>query len=101
MSQATSQPRYVIADGESESLWSHIIASETGDGEARDCHFVFDTETNELITARFERNGGLSLMSKTPFFDLEDSLLNANADALENPTAYGLRRSDTMPAWAI
>lgn len=93
--------RYVIADNPG-SLWGHIFR----DGEPEIMtRFVFDLEDRRLVAGGYQ--GGYSQsgpwwadMSAEMLADLQDSLVNANPDALDNPEYWGLLSSDELPEWA-
>jgi hypothetical protein len=90
-------PRYVIADPDSGNGWGHIF-SENGTERERMTRFVFDTETASLIHVDVDHMG-LATATEVETSDLEDSLKNANSEALEAPEAWGLIGADTLPVW--
>jgi hypothetical protein len=90
-------PRYIIADPASGHGWGHIF-SENGAERERMTRFVFDTETTSLIHVDVDHTG-LATATDGEIADLEDSLKNANSEALEAPEAWGLIGADTLPAW--
>lgn len=40
------------------------------------------------------------LPTRIEFDDVEDSIVNANADVFDDPAEYGLELTDDLPAWA-
>jgi len=83
--------RYVISEG-----WSHIFSL----GE-RDTRWVYDRETERLVHLQiFYGVGGFRSAPSEAYPDVEDSLKNANPEALDHPEEEGLQVSDTLPAWA-
>ena len=94
------EPRYVVADPEIEGAgWTHIFQEGRRDVE-RDVRFVWDREDEEIVSLFVKRTGGWQEASEDEVSDLEDSLANANAAALENPQAWGLLTTDRLPDWA-
>ncbi|NDV50166.1 hypothetical protein [Salipiger sp. PrR003] len=89
---------YIIADGP-DNLWTHLF-SEDGGLVARDCRFAFDLVANEIVAMEIDLNGEWIEAGKNSVWDLEDSLKEANADALDNPAACDLIASDELPDWA-
>lgn len=90
------QKRYVIAD-EPGSLWGHLF-DETG--RETMTRFVFDREQNALVALQVRLDGGWENGSDAMIADLEDSLVNANPDALTDPGYWGLVTADEHPSWA-
>lgn len=89
--------RYLVAD-EPSSLWGHIF-----DGRREVMtRFVFDQSDLKLLAAqiKWDANGGWSDANAVELADLEDSLVNANEDALDDPANYGLLVADDLPDWA-
>lgn len=90
--------RYIIADADSK-YWGHLF-EEDGKTVERTCSFVFDNDELQLHSMRIQRDQDWGLPTRDDMADLEDSLLNANPWALDNPKSYGLRASDEIPDWA-
>lgn len=93
--------RYVIA-GTPGGLWGHIF--DNAEGEVM-TQFVYDTQERKLVAAKIvggQSEGGPWWTDASPVMvaDLEDSLVNANEDALDNPGDWGLAVSDELPDWA-
>lgn len=91
-------PRYIIADPALGNGWGHIF-SENGVERERITRFVFDTDANSLIHVDIQRAAGERAANAAEIADLEDSLKNANSDALDDPDSWGLIASDALPAW--
>lgn len=96
--------RYIIADDEG-SLWGHLFegdTSESGKQIERTCRFVFDTQTDKLVAAGIMGKNGSDFdpATKDECADLEESLIDANPDALTQPEQWGLRCARELPAWA-
>lgn len=82
--------RYLIAQS-----WGHIFE---GFGE-REVRFVFDRKTGLLVSA--DINCGVwQPASRIQRQDVQDSLVNANPEALDRPVEYGLIEADEPPEWA-
>lgn len=91
--------RYVITD---DLQWGHIF--EGGTSETM-CLFAFDRQENRLVAGMVPGGFGAegqwwTPMSARMLADLEDSLVNANPDALSNPDDWGLSETDDLPEWA-
>lgn len=86
--------RYVIADN-----WSHFI-EENGKRPERDIRWVFDTEENEISHLEIFRNRAWDTASRSDFANVEDHIMNANPDVLDNPDGWGAHASDDLPEWA-
>lgn len=95
----TEAAGYVATDPEGGTTWSHIF-DEDGDEIRRECHFVFDCASNEVIAMRIQRDHGWDDASRSEIEDLEESLKDANHEALEQPHSWGLRRLVAAPEWA-
>lgn len=94
------EPRYVVADPEVEgSGWTHIFREGRRDVE-RDVRFVWDREKEEVVSLFVKRGGAWQNGSKDEIADLEDSLANANEEAIENPGGWGLQEMMRLPDWA-
>ncbi len=90
--------RYVIADADA-MYWGHLF-DEDGKEVERMCSFVYDTENEQLFSMRVQRDRDWELPTRDEMNDLEDSLKNANPEALDNPASFDLRTSDELPDWA-
>lgn len=96
--------RYVIADPDQGAGWGHIFEEvhENGKKKARErmLRFVFDLESEAL--AHLDVQWGQKWIEGSRFDreDVEDSLKNANPEALEDPEDWGLIASDELPDWA-
>ena len=90
--------QYLIADA--PSGWAHIFA---GFGEFV-VRFVFDRKLQSIIAMQLSASGGGSWRNATPdqIADVEDSVKNANVEAIADPygSGYGLIAADDLPAWA-
>ena len=90
--------RYTIAD-ENHDLWGHLFDEDDGVIE-RHCRFVYDNEEEELARADIRVDHRWIRAGRHSLNDLEDSLKDANPEALEDPEAWNLGQSDEMPDWA-
>lgn len=98
-------PRYLIADPDLGKGWTHIfteqdlVTDKTVERE-RDCRFVFDTQSREMIHLDIMRRyGGYAVANAAEIADVTDSLVNANEQALQKPEYYGHMASDDLPGW--
>ena len=64
------------------------------------CKFAYDLDEEELVAAQVKVNGAWEEAGRSVLNDLEDSLKDANPDALDDPEAYGLLASEELPEWA-
>lgn len=92
--------RYIIAhcDRDVGAGWGHIFSEGSREVE-RDTRFVWDCDAEKLIHLDIMRDNKWREASQDEILDLEDSLKNANPDALDNPDDWGLDASDDLPAW--
>lgn len=96
-------PRYIVADPDEGRGWSHIFSEHDLDLDRsvereRIVRFVYDCEAGRLIHLEIDRSG-LTAAEPIEVADLEDSLKNANSEALESPEDWGLIGSEGLPAW--
>jgi hypothetical protein len=80
--------------------WGHLF----GPGNKRETmtEFVYDTEEESLVAVLIQYDAALDkweLASEHKRADLEDSLKNANPEALENPHEWDLDYTDELPDW--
>lgn len=94
-------PRFIIADPAIEGQgWTHIF-EENGRTFERQVRFVFDRERDCLHCADIRHGRKFQEASCDEIAELEDSLKNANPDAIDNPAGWGLGESDEwLPEWA-
>lgn len=91
MSEQT-QARYVIAEN-----WRHIFDEAEG---GRDVRFVYDRDAGAVTFMQVGTAGGWTDADAIQRDDVTDSLATANADALEDVSAWGLTQGDDVPEWA-
>lgn len=77
--------------------WGHIFPSSQSE---RDLRFVLDTNTNKVIAMQIRTGSGYQHATKEEMADVEDSLLNANEDAIKHPEDWGLVAVAMLPDWA-
>lgn len=94
-------PRYIIAhcDRDLGAGWGHIFTEDDREVE-RDTRFVYDRDTEKLVHLDILRGNKWREASRAEIADLEDSLKNANEDALDNPGNWDLDEADELPQWA-
>lgn len=83
-------PRYVHGG------WTHIFHNSGPDVETR---IVYDRQAAKLVALDIKRAAGWRKASPVEFADVEDSIKNANKEALGDPEEFGLEQSDTLPDW--
>ena len=98
--------RYVISDPATNSGWTHLferrkfVQGRLSDVVAElECRFVYDRSERKLLHLDVIEQGVVTPGSETDRCDLEDSLENANPDAIEYPRNSGLDVSSELPAW--
>lgn len=96
--------RFIIADPEQGAGWGHIFEEvrESGGAKQRErmLRFVFDRRDDRLEHLDVKWGHKWIEGSRFDREDVEDSLKNANPEALEDPEEWGLLVSDTLPDWA-
>lgn len=82
--------------------WGHLFADDKSE---RMTKIFAHADTGKIIAAQVQRHRGLAddlgyvPANADEIACLEDSLINANAEALENPEDYGLEFTDAEPDW--
>lgn len=87
-------PRYLVVDG-----WDHLCDG----GDILNVRFVYDYETGrvEHLQTQFAHSvAGWTVANEALRLDVEDSLENANAGALETPEDWGGETSQVLPKWS-
>ncbi|MNO06902.1 hypothetical protein D3C81_2288830 [compost metagenome] len=65
---------------------------------------VLDAEQQQLVAARVQRDRATDVYTaatRDEFADLQDSLINANGELFDDPTAFALTGADELPTWAV
>lgn len=88
----TQAPRYLIA-----AHWPHIFDGARAPATVR---FVFERVSETICRLEMLDGAVWILASRVQLEDVQDSLLNANEDALSSPSDYGLTESEYLPEWA-
>jgi hypothetical protein len=103
----TASQRYVIADQANNAGWTHLFERWSADSDETEpavveleCRFVYDRHAGRLRHLDLFEAGTVRPGSDAEILDLEDSLENANPDALESPREAGLDESDRLPGWS-
>jgi hypothetical protein len=98
--------RYIIADPSSNSGWSHLFLRDAVVFGRRQtvvaelqCRFIYDAQECTLLHLDIQEESVLSPASREDLWDLQDSLENANPDAIASPEEWGLTRSTQLPEW--
>lgn len=84
-------PQYLVNEG-----WDHIFEWHNSPLIVR---FVFDRIKNKIVEMDILRATGWKKADITDCLDVQDSLLNANDEALENPEGWGFEATNEMPEW--
>lgn len=74
--------------------WGHIFDEGFGEVMTR---WAYDTREEKLVGALVQDNRDWNPVSADELADLEDSVKDANADALDNPDNWDLAQSDELP----
>lgn len=87
-------PRYVAGG------WSHFFGP--GNTNERSCRFVYNRQTESVTHLQIEDGvRGWVSAGTAEMADLQDSLQNANDEALTAPDDWGLDALDDLPEWAV
>lgn len=78
--------------------WSHIFHSS---GPETNLRFVFDKSSQAITDMEISKSLGWVKASSEEIADVQDSLLNANDEALDSPDEWGLELSSIKPNWAL
>jgi hypothetical protein len=91
--------RYIVSDESLGKGWGHIFEDRIGEESTR---FVYDTESASIVhlDVKHRKSGCWVSASQDEIDDVEDSLKNANEDALQDPDGWGLIATDDAPEWA-
>lgn len=85
-------PRFV------SGYWSHIFGK--GSRNERECRFVYDRLTEKVSCLEIlDGVRGWLAADADEVADVQNSLQQANDDALENPDNWGLDATDIQPEW--
>lgn len=90
--------RYLVT---ADSHWGHLFDDS---GRETITQFVYDTQEETMVAVLMQRDAALDkwdLASDDEAADLEDSLVNANQWALDDPEEAGLDYTDDLPEWAV
>jgi hypothetical protein len=90
--------KYIVAD-----RWTHIWLESSATGDPievkRPCRFVFDRKRVDLVRLDIQIGDKLVRANRDEESDLLDSLVNGNPFLLDDPEAYGLALSGSLPEW--
>lgn len=92
--ETSDLPRYVVSDS-----WSHLFGPSSAETEV--C-FVYDRTAGRIVAMAAHRGYKWGDCSPAEMADVEDSLKNANSEALEDPESWGMVECDAndFPDWA-
>jgi hypothetical protein len=90
----TDHPQYVVSDS-----WSHLFGP--GSAETEVC-FVYDRTAGRIVAMAAKSGYKWVDCSPAEMADVEDSLKNANSEALEDPESWDMAECDAndLPDWA-
>lgn len=81
--------------------WSHIFGNGQGETGTR---ILLDADTQKLIRLDVQASRAIHdsyrAGSDDELADVQDSLVNANAELFDNPADFGLDLTYALPAWA-
>ncbi|MPQ69495.1 hypothetical protein [Pseudomonas sp. MWU12-2323] len=93
--QAINPPSLLVG------TWDHLFDGDKGERTTR---IVLDASTYKLIHMEVQANRAIidSYRKATlpEIKDVEDSLVNANAELFDSPEEFGLQATSELPAWA-
>lgn len=82
--------------------WSHIFGGGQGETGTR---ILLEADTQKLIRLDVQASRAIydsyRAGSDDELADVQDTLVNANAELFDNPADFGLTLTDTLPAWAL
>lgn len=88
-------PQYITGN------WGHIFEGERSERMTR---VVLDATTRKVLVLQVQRNRAAAdsygLSSRTELLDVEDSMVNANSELFDEPSAFGLEATGSLPDWA-
>ena len=91
----SNAPQYITGN------WSHIFEGERSERMTR---VVLDTATQKVLVLQVQRNRAVTdsygHSTRTEMLDVEDSMVNANPELFDDPGAFELEVTDSMPDWA-
>ncbi|PBV09294.1 hypothetical protein CJU35_05425 [Pseudomonas aeruginosa] len=91
----SNAPQYITGN------WSHIFEGERSERMTR---VVLDATTRKVLALQIQRNRAVTdsygLSTRTELLDVEDSMVNANQELFDDPGAFDLELTDSMPDWA-
>ena len=91
----SNAPQYITGN------WSHIFEGERSERMTR---VVLDAATQKVLVLQVQRNRAVTdsygHSTRTELLDVEDSMVNANAELFDDPGAFDLEVTDSMPDWA-
>ncbi|WP_199028468.1 hypothetical protein [Ralstonia sp. ASV6] len=89
---AEDHARYIVGG------WSHIFSAREGD---RSCRLVFDIVEHKVSALQLQHSvRGWVEATASEVADVQDSILTANGEALDEPEQCGLERTSELPQWA-
>ncbi len=88
-------PQYITGN------WGHIFEGERSERMTR---VLKDATTRKVLVLQVQRNRAAAdsygLSSRTELLDVEDSMVNANPELFDEPSAFGLEATGSLPDWA-
>lgn len=91
----SNAPQYITGN------WNHIFEGERSERMTR---VVLDAATQKVLVLQVQRNRAMTdsygLSTRNELLDVEDSMVNANPELFDDPSAFGLVVTDSMPDWA-
>lgn len=88
-------PQYITGN------WGHIFEGERSERMTR---VVLDATTRKVLVLQVQRNRAVAdsygLSSRTELLDVEDSMVNANPELFDDPRAFGMEATGSLPDWA-
>jgi len=92
--EVSDSPRYLVSDS-----WSHLFGP--GSAETEVC-FVYDCKVERIVAMAAKAGYKWVECSRAEIADVEDSLKNANEEALDDPESWDMVECDAedLPDWA-
>lgn len=90
--ESEDDAKYLVSDG-----WSHLFGVGMPESLVR---FVFDLEEHQITQMQIKGSLGWVPAIAIQMEDVEDSLINANPQAFDDPEDFDCYKTSTLPQWA-
>lgn len=88
-------PQYITGN------WGHIFEGERSERMTR---VLLDSTSRKVLVLQVQRNRAVidsyGLSTRSELLDVEDSMVNANPELFDEPSAFGMEVTGSLPDWA-